>query len=527
MRRISAAALLLWGVSLGGLSADPGPTSVETVPVVRVAKLVTEQPDPKLEKKKARWSVDKQLIPLRENRVVEIKDLPKDETATVRSTRPDIVEVEELGEGRFRLIGQQSGDCELVASVGETSLPSLPLSVKPWAARWGDGPGPLTFWGEVTSKRVERALARWLSTRTLLGAKIELTQEPSKEGTTYKVRATHAGAIPVEKTVDLSLMEYPSQGLEAARWLALSNHPERILSDGILFQRLVEGTPFRFMWHHRNDPDGPERYLVLQLTNPTSQSRRMRVLWSSYGPSPDEIHVGHTAALDYSVAAVQGAGEEWTLPPNSTRTIEVRRVKPGQTMSGMAYLSDLSGESAPVEVKVLATSSEVLPTTLAVRQDRGRTASGVFPAAIETTETHIVGGPFTYVEYGREPFVNDVAEGHPSYGNFGTIYRTRLMLKNPSDRLRDVTIGFAAAGGAARGVLTIDGDLFDLPMGPTGSGLPVKVVQMGPGEVRQVDVELFPQAGSNYPVRLVVQSEFDRLEKTSLEAIRPTRSLIP
>ncbi len=168
-----------------------------------------------------------------------------------------------------------------------------------------------------------------------------------------------------------------------------------------------------------------------------------------------------------------------------------------------------------------------LPTTPAQIGDRGRTASGIFPANIETEATHVLGGPFAYLEYGGEPYVQDVERGHPSYGNFGTVYRTRLILVNPHSDTRTATVGFASAGGAARGVLSIDRQLFDLPMGTTGDGLPEKTYELAPGEERQVDIELFPQAGSNYPIRVVVKSTFERLERRVLPAKRPLTPAIP
>jgi len=253
----------------------------------------------------------------------------------------------------------------------------------------------------------------------------------------------------------------------------------------------------------------------------------VRLLWFGYGPSPDEIHVGHTAALDYAVAGAVGLGEELVLPANGTRTMSIRRVKPGQTMSGMAYLDDVSNVNGPLGVKVLATSNLNLPDSPAASRDPGRTASGIFPASIETDATHVVGGPYTYLQFGGEPYESDVTHGHPSYGNFGTVYRTRLVVNNPTSVSREVKVGFASGGGAARGVLSLDGEIYDLPMGVTGEGLPVKNYTLEPGETRQIDVELFPQAGSNYPVRVVVRSDYDRRAEQKIPALRPLRPAIP
>lgn len=486
----------------------------------------SEAEKPRAEKQ-PKWSVDGQIVPLGESRTVKLNP---HQGASVQVADPSVLELEELGDGQYRLTGKKWGRTSLLAyAANGISLPELPVSVKPWSARWDGGPGRLTFWGDVTPKRIERSLTRWLSARTMIGADVSLTPLESKDPAVavYLAKAAAQGALPVEEKLSIQLFQLPKQALRPAEKVVLSNHPERLVSDGVLFDRTIDGAPFRFMWHHRNQPGDPERYLVLQLTNQANAPRKIRMLWYSYGPSPDEIHVGHTAALDYAVAGSIGEGEEMVLPPGGTRTIEIRRVKPGQTMSGMAYIDDAGDVSGPIGVKVLATSNLNLPDFEATSQDPGRTASGIFPAAIAIERTHVVGGPYTYLEFGGEPYEKDVDKGHPSYGNFGTVYRTQLVVKNPYPEPREVVVGFASAGGAARGVLALDGVIYDLPMGTTGEGLPVRTYQLEPNETRQIDIELFPQAGSNYPIRVVVRSAYDRRGEENIPSLRPLRPSIP
>lgn len=496
-----------------------------------LAKLFAERLNRALGKSTPDWSVSQQVVPLSESRVVTLSPFRPQDGLVVESSQPTVADIEDLGNGRYRVNGRQRGGAKLLVSSSRgLQVSSLPIWVKPWAARWGDGPGRLSYWGPVTEERVSESLTRWLGARTLLGAEMsDFSVRKSEDGTfSGKARATAEGALPVEVSFDFEAVSRGASAFPESKVVVLSNHPERIISDGVLFERQVEAGPFRFMWHHRNDPEGPERYLVLQLSNPTSTTRRLRVLWHSFGPSPDEIHVGHTAALEYAKAGAEGWGEEIVLPANGTRTVEIRRVKPGQTMSGMAWIGDMNGSSGPMQVNVLATVGDgPLPTEPASNRDPGRTASGVFPAVIETDASHLLGGPFTYLEFGSEPYEKDVVHGHPSYGNFGTLYRTRLMLKNPSDEVADAVIGFASGGGAARGVLAVDGAIYDLPMGTTGQGIPVQTLTLLPGEVRQVNLELFPQAGSNYPVRVVVRSDFKRLEKERVEPANSFRPYIP
>lgn len=476
------------------------------------------------------WGRTEQVIPLGESREIAMK-LPSGVNLSVTTSDPSVVKVENLGPGRYRLTSLARGSTFLsVDASNGKKVPALPVHVRPWAARWESGPGRLEFTGPTDVKRVKTSLERWLSARALPGAVVSAQPKGKTDGPTWTFQASASapGAIAVEQTLQVEIVGLPSRALAPAEVVMLSNHPEKIFGEGTLYQRKTSAASYRLMWHHRNDPDGVERYLTVTLTNPNPSPRKFRVVWSSYGPSPDEIHVGHTAALTYATAGMAGDSEFLTLPANSSRVIEVRRVKIGQTVSGVACLWDESGAKLPLQVTVSSSLPlEAAPNVTVESRDPGRTASGVFPAQIEKDATHTLGGPFTFIDYGGEPYVKDLEGGHPSYGNFATMYRTRLMLHNPSDSTRQAYVGFSAPGGAARGVLLFDGTLYDLPMGRSGDGVPVANLTLAAGETRQVDVELFPQAGSNYPIRLIVRSDFERREKEELPPTAPHRWLIP
>jgi hypothetical protein len=476
------------------------------------------------------WGRSEQVVPIGESRDLVVK-LPSGVKLTLTTNDPEILEVVETSPGKYRLTGLSLGSTSLSASASNgRAVPDLPVRVLPWAARWDSGPGQLEFTGPADGKRVKTSLERWLTARALPGAQVSAQVKGAPEGQSWQFTAVAKapGTITVEQTLKVEVKASPARPMVPAEVVLLSNHPEKIFGEGVLFRRRASAAAYRLMWHHRNDPEGVERYVAVQLTNPNPAPRKLRMIWSAYGPSPDEIHVGHTAALTFALDGMLGNGESITLPANGTRTVEIRRSKPGQTISGMAYLCDETGARLPLEVTVTASLPFTsAPAEMVESRDPGRTASGVFPAEIEMDATHTLGGPFTYLEYGSEPYVQDVDAEHPSYGNFATMYRTRLVLHNPADSARQAYIGFSAPGGAARGVLLLDGTLYDLPMGRSGDGVPVTTVTLEPGEARQMDIEIFPQAGSNYPIRLVVRSDFERREKQEMEPGEAHRTLIP
>lgn len=476
------------------------------------------------------WGRKDLVVPLGEGREIGMK-LPEGLTVSVEVSDPGVLSLKDLGGGRYTVKGVSRGQGVIHArSSNGKSLPDLPFSVMPWAATWGTGPGRWELAGAIDKERLQVVLSRWLSARALAGSEIScrFQAEQSNGEWLFKVAAKAPGALSVEQTIKVITDSLAPMPFEPAEVVMLSNHPEKIFGEGVLFQREAIAKAYRVMWHHRNDPLGEERFLWLQVENPSPQPRTLRVICSSFGPSPDEIHVGHTAALNFASSALGGLTQRLTLPASSSRVIEVRRVKPGQTVSGVAYLQDEQGKSLPLKLTVSTSLAQSLPPTRAVAsQDPGRTASGVFPAQLALAATHVLGGPFTYLSFGGEPYVTDLAGGYPSYGNFGTLYRTRLVLNNPAGTVKEARLGFASGGGAARAVVVVDGALYDLPMGGSGSGVPVTSFALAAGETRQVDIELFPQAGSNYPIRLVVHSDFDRLEKKEYPPIRPEHLYLP
>jgi hypothetical protein len=61
------------------------------------------------------------------------------------------------------------------------------------------------------------------------------------------------------------------------------------------------------------------------------------------------------------------------------------------------------------------------------------------------------------------------------------------------------------AGGPARGVLLVDGALIETAMIQRNAEAPISSYLLGPGQTRTIHIVTMPQAGSNYPVRIVAR----------------------
>lgn len=300
---------------------------------------------------------------------------------------------------------------------------------------------------------------------------------------------------------------------EPAEKLLISNWPERILGDGVVFDERLPAGPARVMLHHRNMPDQPQRWLEVELLQPAGSSRTYAVTSQLVGPSNDEIFAGHQAASRYVDALAGSAGPQGYLlevRAGGRHLVERWPLKPSQTVSGMLWIRPL-GEGALGRLRISVREPlAAAPTALLIPAPPIRTARGVFPAFIERTLTYAAGKTFLYEDVGAAPYLNSEPESPsaapmPNPGNFGTVYRYTAELSNPEAEDREVRLEASARGGPARATMFLEGERVD-PGLLNAQARMLKRWTLPAGSTRKVKLELFPQAGSNFPLALVFSS---------------------
>lgn len=425
--------------------------------------------------------------------------------AQVSVSDPQVAEA--VVEGRTVVVtGLASGDTQLVLAIGDHML-TLPVRVRARAARLPDSL-ELSVTGEKPNLR--EALERVLIDKGALHprARLYVHADPKfANGGTFPIDVSADGPdlLPTSGKIKLSLAR-PAVDLVAAETLALSNRPEKITGTGWLLDRVLPAASTRLLYHHRNLPGEPERSLEVVLTNPGATPARVHLMLASVGPSQDEIYAGHLAASRYLQKVIGREGVVLRLAPGQRMVVDRMALKPGQTVSAMGLLTPLEGPPLRLQVRVLS-ETEPFVAELPVSESEGRTARGLFPPVVEATYGHLAGGRYTYINLGDEPFVTDAQTGERSPGNFGTVYRIRLVLDNPTSEPQEVQLGFTGRGGPARGLVFVQDRLVELGMAGQVP-LPVEKWTLEPGERKEVYLETFPQSGSNYPVNLVVSSKF-------------------
>jgi len=285
----------------------------------------------------------------------------------------------------------------------------------------------------------------------------------------------------------------------------VSNKPERLRSHGLWFEgSLVGSQAARLLYHHVNAMKGPAD-LVVEVWNLGDGAARVHVVEGTAGPSRDEAWVGHRATAQFLVSRKTNVGWVATVPPGAAVPVLSQRTTPGSTSSGVLELRPLEEGDLRVRVYLAPRLSRVFPRPIGDYLEAPLAGQWHYPQPQRhIRERFVVGSAWTFITIGAEAAVG-VAEGDRLAGSYGVIHEIDLELVNPTAEPARVAIMIAAAGGPARSALLVDGILTEVAALKTHAEAEVARYTLEPGQVRRVRIETMPQAGSNYPVRLLAR----------------------
>lgn len=449
-------------------------------------------------------------VPLGETRPARWLNFSRAPKVTVSD--PSIAEVFLTG-NEIRVTGTSQGQATITLSWDHTSL-NLPVVVRPWAARLPkDLVVPLA--GDMPR---QEALRRVLLSRAWPHptARMEITfpKVPPKNPEApipVQVQASGPGLLTAKAKVQVRFQPTPIQIYQAGA-LVMSNRPEKVSSEGTLLRQMLPAAPVRLLIHHCNQPQGSERFLEVLLRNPSDAPARVFLVLEGVGPSADEIFAGHLASRRFLERMGDQQGITLQLAAGETVLLERLRMKPGQTVSAMGWLQVLQEVELDLTVRAVDAQGRAPDQDLAsAGPGPFSTGRGLFPAEVYVSHAHDLGSRYSFISLGDAPFTQDPITGEPNPGNFGVVYRLRLLLRNPTSEAREARLFFRPRGGPARGLFFVDGAFAETDNATSSSPYLLGRWSLAPGEVREVFLETFPQSGSNYPVTLEVQSEFMNL----------------
>ena len=314
---------------------------------------------------------------------------------------------------------------------------------------------------------------------------------------------------PVRESVKVQVVNKIIPTSEASL-LMISNRPEKIEDDGILFQEKVEPQkPVRLLYYHQNSPTSIDREFLMKLTNPSTKTVEMKLLSGTSGPDQDVFFVGHRSTVRFLQDYSSDAGQIITIPPKGEFIICRAFMKPGDVVSGLVEIHLLN--NIPLSVIVQAgqpdiafDKEEVLPDDFDPFKIHPK---GIFAEPnILSSLTYNAGSDDLTIPVGVSPWLSDIETGAPNQGNYGVIYKFNIILNNPSGEEKTLKIYFSPVNGIARGVFIIDSNLYETQLLRPGKTSLVTEILLSPKERRSMKICTTPQSGSCYPVKILFKS---------------------
>ncbi len=362
---------------------------------------------------------------------------------------------------------------------------------------------------EAVQRRVDQAVAREP------GATVTIGPLPPFDGITpdanqlelavpVKIRSPYA--LPVGGVVRVNVVRETVEVADPAL-LLVSNRPEVVEADGILFSEVVDARhPIRLLYHHMNGTPEHARILTVVLTNRSSRPAEMLLISGLAGPSPDPLFVGHAATARFLQNLVAGRGYILEIPPRSSYAFSAQTMLPRQLVSAILQLQLLRGEE--LEVRVQIRLPWLLEGTVAipVNQIAYPHPKGIFQSPTVTIVRSVdLRRPVPLVDLGSAAALADVRTGEPLVGDYGVLYRMTITAANAAAADVQADLVATAAGGPARGVFFIDGRLVEMAIFRPFDERVLATITIPAGQTAQVQVVTMPTAGSYYPVRLTLR----------------------
>lgn len=449
--------------------------------------------------------------------------------ASVSSMNPGVARVEKVPLG-MRVKGVGKGRATIRIKSGSTTV-AAQVQVLPLAANLpqtvtatvvGD---PAT--GETIRSAVENAAQQQL--KAFPGASVEVLEsrfQSLSQGSTValqtKVRVTAPNAVPATGTISVRVSNSTlAHRRETELWYC--NDPENVMGPGNLFAaELKEQGPARMLYHHTNASSDP---LVVQVlaTNIFDSPLKLVIIPGDGAPHKDPVRVGLEAGERFVRNWLSGSGEMITIPPRSSIPIAMRRIAPGETMSGLCYLRLLQGSASKLLIRTDAVdprfmdagwataTSLATPWSKAGPRKIGDAAilppltKHIYPHPFKVVEsTYEVGGRFAFVWVGQKPIASDGGDLQLD-GNFGVLYTLKLKMTNPTDRATDVEVVFEASAGYSGAVFVVNNHLQRAPVIQSKAEYVIRKMTLPAGGSQELTLMTVPLSGSSYPALFTVR----------------------
>ncbi len=288
--------------------------------------------------------------------------------------------------------------------------------------------------------------------------------------------------------------------------LLVSDYPERLTADGVLFTATIDRTSSqRFLYYHYNPGTEPGRRILVKATNTAATPAVLHVIAGLAGPSTNEMQVGHEATRQFIVRSRRNEGTVVTIPPNSTVNLINHNLPPATVVNGILQLREVSGE--PLDIAVVAQKDDApldqsadASTLLAGGAPHAR---GVYPVPEFFSDyTFFTDAPPLEIPIGQLPLPN-LREGEALAGDYGVMQSMRVVIVNTSRFGQAIALYANPRGGGATGTFVIDDTLVQAHQLASFTRYKIWQETIAPNTYRTLRITTMPEGGSSYPLRLV------------------------
>ncbi|MEQ8173193.1 MAG: hypothetical protein ABRQ38_30185, partial [Candidatus Eremiobacterota bacterium] len=314
------------------------------------------------------------------------------------------------------------------------------------------------------------------------------------------VRIEGDGIVAMERFLPLKV-RHQEEKFKKPVSLFVSDSPEKIVKDGIMFSHIVSGaSPARLLYYHQNGSE-QDKYLIIDLFNPYKTACTIWFISGTGGPNPQEAFVGHVATARFMRNCLYNSGQFFTIPPEERVVVYMQKMAPKEILTGLFHIQSPLSSFLELTIRAESKPSGQITKEILQRDSDSTHCRGVYPEPfVNINETYITGEPEKSIYIGKSPFLDSVDEGGPLYGNYGVLYDMNITIKNPSSNVKEVEMSFTSQGGIAQGTFLIDGRMIETPIVKSSEHVSLATLFLKGREERVIHVNTIPQGGSHYPV---------------------------
>jgi len=340
-------------------------------------------------------------------------------------------------------------------------------------------------------------------------ATVRVTDEVRMDQLTYNLHNPIRGAIvDISGIAVASLRTFDPAVTYKRENIVVSNSPETITEDGILYCDEISGDN-RLYYHHFNGSKEPKRVYLLASNERSTPAKLWLLNWGTAGPG-DPMVVGKRAAYRYldsnkkAQVITINPGEKIIINKDINNTIGS-----GETMHG---IFDVSSDNKLLFSMVAVSDQDPIADyeSLAMLPRDGKHVRGTFPRGqrsflVQLPELQkperlvIADGREDAFLYGEDKnTLNEDDENLKTFfkGNYGLVYSIGIRAK------QRVGVIFSPRGGPYAGAARWDNEPFNLSnIGTIKAGEGALVGVVNPGEKNYFT--FIPPAGSFLPVNLI------------------------